>query len=129
MEDSIVLILSSDPNISDFGTGFIIARDQNYSYLLTCAHVLEQINGMPPTTENKLKISGLDKPVEIVKQGSSDGIDIALLKVAGLFDRPLFEQFILGQEKADIKVNGYSVFDPQNDQHIQRELIGKLRNR
>jgi|GEM_PF-3160260 len=129
LEDSIVLILSSDPKKSDFGTGFIIARDQNYSYLLTCAHVLEQINGKPPTTENKLKISGLDKPVEIEVQGASDGIDIALLKVAGLFDKPLFEQFMLGQEKADIKVTGYSLFDSKNGQRLQRELKGKLSNR
>lgn len=127
MENSIVLILSSDPNISDFGTGFIIARDNDYSYLLTCAHVLEQINGMPPTKENKLKISGLDKPVEIVKQGCSDGNDIALLKVAGLFDKPLFEQFMLGQEKADIEVNGYSLLESKK--RIKRTLKGKLSKR
>ncbi len=128
MEDSIVLILSSDPKKSDFGTGFIIARDNDYSYLLTCAHVLEQINGMPPTTENKLKISGLaDTKVEIVKQGSSDGIDIALLKVAGLFDKPFFDQFRLGQKNADIKVTGWGLFD--SNTHSKRPLVGKLSNR
>jgi hypothetical protein len=128
LEDSIVLIFSSDPKNTAFGTGFIIARDQNYSYLLTCAHVLEQINGKD-ATENKLKISGLDVPVEILKPGASDAIDIALLKVAGLFNRPLFEQFMLGQEQAEIKVTGYSLFDSKNGQHVQRELKGKLSNR
>ncbi|MDD1606982.1 MAG: trypsin-like peptidase domain-containing protein [Methylococcaceae bacterium] len=128
LEDSIVLILSSDVKNTAFGTGFIIARDQNYSYLLTCAHVLEQINGKS-STENKLQISGVNVPIEIVKCGASDDIDIALLKVAGLFDKPLFEQFMLGQEKADIKVTGYSLFDPKNGQRVQRELKGKLSKR
>jgi hypothetical protein len=128
LEDSIVLILSSDVKNTAFGTGFIIAHDQNYSYLLTCAHVLEQINGKN-STENKLQISGVNVPVEIVECGASDGIDIALLKVAGLFNKPLFEQFMLGQEKADIKVTGYSWLDSKNGQRVQRELNGKLSNR
>ncbi|MEI6708912.1 MAG: trypsin-like peptidase domain-containing protein [Methylococcales bacterium] len=129
LEDSIVLILSSDGKNTAFGTGFIIARDQNYSYLLTCAHVLEQINGKN-STENKLQISGVNVPVEIVKCGASDGIDIALLKVEELFDNsPLFEQFMLGQEQSDIQVTGYSLFDPKTGQHTKRPLKGKLSNR
>ena len=129
LEDSIVLILSSDAKNTAFGSGFIVARDQSYSYLLTCAHVLDQINGKPPATENKLKISGVDVAVEIVKCGASDAIDMALLKVAGLFDKPLFEQFMLGQEQADIKVTGYSLFDSKNSQHTKHDLKGKLNNR
>lgn len=129
LEDSIVLILSSDTKNTAFGTGFIIARDHDYSYLLTCAHVVEQINGKPPTTENKLKISGLDAPVYIVAPGASDGIDMALLKVAGLLDKPPSNLFMLGQEKADIKVTGYSLFDSKHGQRVQRELNGKLTKR
>ena len=129
LEDSIVLIISSDAKEIESGTGFIVARAHGYSYLLTCAHVLEQINGKPPTTENKLKISGLDAPVDIVACGVSDGIDIALLKVAGLLDKPLFKQFMLAQEKADIKVTGYSLFDPKHGQHLKRKLEGILSHR
>lgn len=128
LEDSIVLILSSDEKNTAFGTGFIIACDQNYSYLLTCAHVVEQINGKNQA-ENQLKISGLDAPVDIVAPGASDGIDMALLKVAGLLDKPPSNLFMLGQEKADIKVTGYSLFDSKHGQRVQRELNGKLTKR
>lgn len=128
LEDSIVLILSSDEKNTAFGTGFIIARDQNYSYLLTCAHVVEQIIGKNQA-QNQLKISGLNAQVDIVACGASDGIDMALLKVAGLFDKPPFKLFMLGQEKAGIKVNGYSLLDSKNGQRLKRELEGILSHR
>lgn len=129
VEDAVVLLTSTEPDKNkNFGSGFIVARDSSYSYLLTCAHVVEQINGKE-TAINKLKISGFDVPVEIVKCGASDAIDMALLKVASLLDKPLFEKFMLGQEQSDIQVTGYSLFDPKAGQHVQRPLKGKLSKR
>ncbi len=52
IQESVVLIHGSNPD-SDFGTAFIIAHDDNFSYLLTCAHVVEKING---NKESKLRV-------------------------------------------------------------------------
>lgn len=129
VEDAVVLLISTEPDKNkSFGSAFIIARDDNYSYLLTCAHVVEQINDKEVVV-NKLKIAGLDSLVEIVKHGSSNAIDMTLLKVAGLFDKPLFEQSMLGQEQTDIQVTGYSLFNPKAGQYVRRSIKGKLSNR
>ncbi|NOQ35650.1 MAG: hypothetical protein GQ569_07110 [Methylococcaceae bacterium] len=122
-ENAIVLLSSNEPDKNKaFGSAFIIARDNDYSYLLTCAHVIEQINGLN-AVENKLKILGLECPVEIACCGASNAIDIALLKVAGLFDKPVFKQFALGQSQNEIYVTGYSSFEKR---HLKRPLKGKL---
>lgn len=124
IEDAVVLLTSTEPDKNkSFGSAFIIARDESYSYLLTCAHVLEQINGKE-TGINKLRISGLDAAVEIIKCGANDAIDMALLKVAGLFDKPMFEQFILGNPDSNIFINGYSSFESKTQ--VERKLEGKL---
>ncbi len=124
LEDSIVLILSSNPKNTAFGTGFIIARDQSYSYVLTCAHVLEQIKSKN-SAEDTLKIAGfLDKSLEFVACGSGDEIDIAVLKVPVLFDAPLFEECIIGNSSNEILISGYSSFEGKNQ--AQRNLVGTL---
>lgn len=122
LENAIVLLSNkeSDKNAT-FGSAFIIARDDIYTYLLTCAHVIEQIN--QDSTENKLKILDVENPVEIVCCGASDAIDIALIKVAGLFDKPVFKHFAKGQSQHDIYVTGYSRFEKR---HLKRPLKGKL---
>jgi hypothetical protein len=123
LEDNIVLILSSDPKNTAFGTGFIIARDQNYSYLLTCAHVLEQIKSKS-SAESVLKIADFDASVEVVECGSGDGIDMALLKVQAVSDAPLFERFIFGSSDCEILISGYSNFEGKTQ--AQRNLKGSL---
>ncbi|NOQ34717.1 MAG: hypothetical protein GQ569_02350 [Methylococcaceae bacterium] len=122
IEDAIVLLSSKEPDKNKaFGSAFIIAHDNGYSYLLTCAHVIEQIN--KDSAENKLKILEVEAAVEIVCCGSSNAIDIALLKVSGLLDKPVFKQFALGQSQHDIYVTGYSSFEKR---HLKRPLKGKL---
>lgn len=129
LHDAVVLLTSTEPDKNNsFGSAFIIARDNNYSYLLTCAHVVKQINGKEPCI-NKLKVFGLEQPVEIVPNGSNAHIDMALLKVSGLFDKPLFDKFIIGQEQTDIHIAGYSLFDPKTGDRIERPLNGKLGQR
>lgn len=125
LENAIVLLTSKEPdNNKAFGSAFIIAQDNSNSYLLTCAHVVEQINHH--SAENKLKLLSVDKSVEIVCCGSSETIDIALLKVAGLLDKPAFALFSTGSEGNPIKVTGYSSFDKQTGLRSRRPLDGKL---
>jgi hypothetical protein len=55
-EDAVVLLTSRNADNPKFGSGFVIAEDKHYSYILSCAHVLEDIG-------YKANIKGL--PVEI----------------------------------------------------------------
>lgn len=122
VEDAVVLLESTSDGNTNFGSAFIIGQQNGNSYLLTCAHVVEQINDRQPMANN-LKIRGLDAPVEIVKCGSSKEIDMALLKVAGLSDKPVFTQFALGQPQTGVHVSGYSSFEKR---HLKRPLKGRL---
>lgn len=45
LQDAIVLITSSDPEVGGFGTGFIVYQDQQTSYVVTCAHVVRDVDG------------------------------------------------------------------------------------
>jgi hypothetical protein len=124
-ENSVILLISNEPDKNPaFGSAFMVAHDNAFSYLLTCAHVIEQIN--KDSTANQLKLLGVDHPVDIVCCGASDGIDIALLKVKDLIDKPVFTLFNKGNEGDAIKITGYSGFNTKTGQHLRRPLNGKL---
>lgn len=124
IEDAVVLLTSTEPDKNrNFGSGFLIAQDADHSYVLTCAHVLEQIG------QDKLQAAGLSTPVEVLHCGSGDHIDMAVLKVRGLLDKPVLAEFALGQEQSDIQTAGYSLFDAKNAQHLKRALKGNLGKR
>ncbi|WP_181314329.1 CHASE2 domain-containing protein [Phormidesmis priestleyi] len=81
---SIVLIESNKPKDSNFGTGFVIDRDDQYTYVLTCAHVVNAVGG-----KAALKVGELS--VELVVLGKERSTDLAVLAVQGLFDKPLLK--------------------------------------
>lgn len=74
--DSIILITSSDTNKygGDFGTGFVIHQDEEKTYVLTCAHVVDKVGG-----SDKVKVAGHSATVEAM--GDTDGCDLAVLSV------------------------------------------------
>ena len=92
------------------GTGFIIHQDNYGSFILTCAHVVEQV--LEPI------IDGFD--VEVKALGSSETIDLALLYVKGMFKMP----FALQQRACpsrDVQLIGYSVFTREKYQGKTRD--------
>ena len=120
-EDAVVLLTSRNADNPKFGSGFVIAEDKHYSYILSCAHVLEDLG-------YKANITGL--PVEIMALGSADGLDMVLLNVAKL-DKPCLNQFAQGVPDTDIFISGYSAFKDDNtkqDRQQKRLLKGKLGN-
>lgn len=123
-EQAVILLTSraADKN-RNFGSGFVVARKGQVSYVLTCAHVVEQIG------REQLCAAGTDAPVSVLHCGSGDGIDIAVLQVEGLQDKPLLNQFAQGQEQAEVQVAGYSLFDARTGQHIKRTLNGQFGKR
>ena len=77
LEDSIVLIKSvKKENV--IGTGFIFHKQQNYTYLLTCAHVIKDVGG-----EENIRVN--DLPAEVIKIGDVQGLDLAILKINTTF--------------------------------------------
>ena len=110
MTTSTLLIQSTNPNNKAMGTGFVIHQDIYGSFILTCAHVIEQV-GSP-------KID--DFEVLITAKGTSSGLDLALLYVKGLFRT----SFLLQKVEctiADVELIGYSKFTHDKYQSKARE--------
>ncbi len=111
MLDSVVQIESQDKNNNSFGTGFVIDRDSNGVYILTCQHVIEDVE-MPAV--NSL-------PAEIVVQGNF--IDMAVIYVPSLQLKPLTLQ-IDKCESREVDVIGFSRFDEDVSQ--KKHIIATL---
>ena len=74
LDDSVVLITSTDAHECRFGSGFIVYQDDHETYLLTCAHVVTDVGG-----RDKVKVRKLQAVV--VAEGASNGCDLAVLRV------------------------------------------------
>ncbi|MDE5087071.1 MAG: trypsin-like peptidase domain-containing protein, partial [Trichodesmium sp. St16_bin2-tuft] len=120
LEDSIFLIRSAK-KANVIGTGFIFHKQQNYSYLLTCAHVIEDVGGKENIRVNKL-------PAEVIKIGDVQGFDVAILKINTTFSASSLNLRILdGKEgkKLEVKIPGYYLF-AQNHVHYSETIRGKM---
>ncbi len=118
IEKSVVLLTSTEPDKNrNFGSGFLVAQDATHSYVLTCAHVVKQIG------HDKLKVADLSIAIEVLPDDSDNQIDMALLKVEGLLDKPVLAEFALGEKDSKIQIVGHRLFD---NQHEKRKLDGTL---
>ena len=91
-QESIVSITSSyDRKANVIGTGFAFHREQNFTYLLTCPHVVEDMGG-----KNNVLVDNI--PAEIVAIGDIRGFDLAILRVAEFDHIPLLKLTILSPE-------------------------------
>lgn len=119
VSDSIVLITSSEPNRSrDFGTGFIIHRDEQAVYLLTCAHVVRDVGGA-----EKVMAGGL--PATVIASGEKEGFDLAVLQVEGLWDKPRLTLCAVSEEETAFIIAGFYQFDPKSPPAL-RKIRGSL---
>jgi hypothetical protein len=73
--DAVLHVASSEPSISQWGTAFIVHRNEAHSYLLTCAHVVRDVGG-----ERRVIVGGQAAEVVIYRED----IDVAVLKVQGI---------------------------------------------
>ncbi|MCI5163267.1 MAG: VWA domain-containing protein [Candidatus Electrothrix sp. AX5] len=116
--DSVFLLTSSETERKKaFGTGFALAYKEQKLFILTCAHVVERLDG-------KVRICGCN--AEIVSKGSGDIIDLALLSIP--CDKkdvpPLLNRIGQGKANKAFRVYGYSLFT--GSQYVFRELKGRL---
>ncbi|NEQ41018.1 MAG: trypsin-like peptidase domain-containing protein [Okeania sp. SIO3I5] len=91
-EESIVLITSSyDKKANVIGTGFAFHREEDITYLLTCAHVVEDMGGKNNVLVNNIL-------AEIVAIGDIRGFDLAVLQVRKLDHIPLLKLTIFSSQ-------------------------------
>ncbi len=81
-QDAVVLITSRADDNSAYGTGFVIHRDEQGAYVLTCTHVINDVGGTELAKVN-------DIPATVIASGPADDVDVVVLRVAGLVDKPL----------------------------------------
>ena len=65
------LILVTNSENQNFGTGFVVYKERNYSYIVTCSHVVED-------TPTSIYVDAIK--AKIIYIGSSKGLDLAILK-------------------------------------------------
>ena len=113
MRNSIVNIESVSNN--SFGTGFVIHSDERGVYILTCAHVVDDVE--TPVVENVL--------AKVVAKGSF--VDMAVLYVSKLHLEALSLQ-TEDCENLDVEVIGFSSFNQNLTQkkHINATLYKEL---
>ncbi|NER03143.1 MAG: SUMF1/EgtB/PvdO family nonheme iron enzyme [Okeania sp. SIO3C4] len=106
LEKSIVLITSSSNNsmkANVIGTGFAFYQEENYTYLLTCAHVVEDVGGEENVLVNNIS-------AEVVAIGDTQGFDLAVLRVKELLSVLPLGLMILPEEpeiSLKISIPGY----------------------
>ncbi len=82
-ENSVFLISGQSPGKQPFGTGFIVSRDNNFSYVVTCRHVLDKIFDSNDIDLKKIDIGGKSPETDFLFIGDGPE-DLAVLKVKDL---------------------------------------------
>ncbi|CAA6803387.1 MAG: TIR protein [uncultured Sulfurovum sp.] len=107
----VVLITNSQDD--SFGTGFVIRKERNYSYIVTCAHVVED-------TPKTLLVDSVN--AKIIYIGSSNGLDLAVLK-AQIDREPLP---LLEGDCNEFEIRGYKTFIYKNNDYIYKPISCRL---
>ena len=117
LQNSVVLITSSDRAINRFGTGFVVRRCRSSAYIVTCAHVIKDVGG---TEQVRVE----DIPARVVVSGESEGIDLAVVKVEGLGGKVPLTLSALGEKDKPFRTAGFQQL--QSSTHLVRPLQGSL---
>jgi Trypsin-like peptidase domain len=128
LERSVVLITSRSDEIPQFGSGFAVHQDESSTYLITCAHVIEDVGGA-----DKVRVGAI--PATVIALGKSNGCDLAILKV---HKQPNIEilrlsspngvdhkVIIMGYSQNETKVKALRRIDGKLEQKIFLELDGE----
>lgn len=105
--ESVILIKSHDDRTT--GTGFVIHHEEDDTWILTCAHVVEDAGG---AAKVRIKLGKDTRPAELVGNlcGSRDTIDLALLKVSKL-DVPVLSLSFDGKKDDRFQIPGFAEMD------------------
>ncbi|MDJ0649090.1 MAG: trypsin-like peptidase domain-containing protein [Xenococcaceae cyanobacterium MO_188.B19] len=116
IQSSVVLITSSNPEIENFGTGFVINQSGSTSYVLTCANVVKNVGGSEQLIVNK-------KNAVQIASGEKDNLNLAVLKVDDLFHKLPLELQPCDEKGIAFCAIGFQSFEQG---HIIRPVDGIL---
>jgi Trypsin-like peptidase domain len=119
LSNSVIQITSTDVENKASGTGFLIHKDEDkkYTYLLTCAHVIEDVGGKECVAIGELK-------AKVVAMGEESWKDLAVLKVEGILKNAILELGTLYLENRVLVTGGYR---PVSKASVYRECEVKLK--
>jgi hypothetical protein len=106
----VALIDSKDAERANFGSSFLIHRDEKATYWLTCAHVITDVGGSKNAMVDGLPIE-LVAPSEDQLPTMTRGCDLAIVRVEGFLDKKplrIYETVVKG---TDFVILGYSQKD------------------
>ena len=120
IEKSIFLITSKDPENNNFGTGFVIQKSSDATYVLTCSHVIRDVGGI-----DKVEIDTYS--VTVVAQ-SADGHaeDLAVLRIETVLVNPILPLGNFGKSGSNFTICGYWLFDKRSKQYRLEPIQGFL---
>ncbi|CAA6819517.1 MAG: Unknown protein [uncultured Sulfurovum sp.] len=98
-------IIKSSEN-SSFGTGFVVYKDDNVSYIVTCAHVIDACK------KDSLLVNG--EVATLVAIGAKNEIDLAVIRVEKLESTALKLSAIPVYEKMPFAVQGFKKYINRN---------------
>ncbi len=102
--NSTFIIKSS--STASFGTGFVVHKDENISYIVTCAHVIDACK------EDALLVN--NQEATLVAIGAKNEIDLAVIAVENLECVPLKLSAIAVYEQLPFSVKGFKKHINQN---------------
>ncbi|NEQ38980.1 MAG: hypothetical protein F6K40_23005 [Okeania sp. SIO3I5] len=116
LEESIVLISSKlEKKANVIGTGFAFYKDQDYTYLLTCAHVVEDVG-----KEENILVNDINEIfVEVLATGNIKGFDLAVLRVKNL-NIPILQLTLLSNaENREFRIAGYYLYGEEKKRRLK----------
>ncbi len=119
-QDAIFLLTGPESARSKvFGTGFAVAYKEGQLYLLTCAHVVDRLDG-------KVLVNG--KEAKVLQVGSKDTVDLALLRIPcdRLNSFSLLDHAVKGEPNKKFQIRGYSLFSGADGNHSVQKIEGVL---
>lgn len=98
--DSILPITSKEKSNSNFGSAFIIYRNDSDYYLLTCAHVIESVGGIGYVCVGR-------QEADVYQIDENFGCDISVLRVKNLPDLKSLEVCLSANPGDIVTTSGY----------------------
>ncbi|NEO84183.1 MAG: CHASE2 domain-containing protein [Spirulina sp. SIO3F2] len=99
------VLVSSSTDPKTFGTGFVVYQDQERSYVVTCAHVVESIKKSGDLSQ--LQVGSMI--AEVIALGKPDEIDLAVLTVPLILERKALPLQVKSEAGETVKVTGQSL--------------------
>ncbi|NET40657.1 GUN4 domain-containing protein [Okeania sp. SIO2B3] len=114
LEKSIVLITSTNERKANvIGTGFPFYKEQSSTYLLTCAHVVNDVGGKESVLVNNIQ-------AKVVAIGNITGFDLAVLRVENLNNISPFQLINLSQGKnRKFQIAGHYLYGAEKKRSLQ----------